>query len=167
LGCCVLDNLQVFFYFKNHSFPTLVQFASLQSRELSSHQFSLNPSVSAHSKTFAFVVQISRKRFQEFCQQFKHCSMLYYCFNGLLGFLYSFFNNIFCKYMVGSFFFMYRLSFQENIMFGAFISATNLVSILVVFEVLNSLMLHSMKHLIILWKEFQKSFDNHNRKIVM
>jgi hypothetical protein len=57
---------------------------------------------------------------------------------------------------------MYKLPFQENIMFGALILATNPILILVIFHVLNSLMLHSMKHLIILWREFQKSFDNHN-----
>jgi hypothetical protein len=51
-------------------------------------------------------------------------------------------------------------------MFGALISA-NPVLVLAIFHVLNSLVLHSMHHLIILWREFQKSFDNHNQKIVV
>ncbi len=52
-------------------------------------------------------------------------------------------------------------------MFGALISATNPVLVLAVFQVLNSLLLHTMKHLIILWREFQKFFDNHNQKIYL
>ncbi len=52
-------------------------------------------------------------------------------------------------------------------MFGALISAINPVLVLAIFQVLNSFVLHIMKHLIILWREFQNSFDYHKRKIVM
>jgi hypothetical protein len=40
---------------------------------------------------------------------------------------------------------MYRLPFQESVMFGALISATDPVSVLAIFQVPNSLSLHNVK----------------------
>jgi hypothetical protein len=50
-----------------------------------------------------------------------------------------------CRYLGGLFFLMYRLPFQESVMFGALISATDPVSVLAIFQVPNSLSLHNVK----------------------
>jgi hypothetical protein len=163
LGCCVLDNQQVFFCSETILFQLWCDLHLCilgNFYRINSHW---NPSVSGHSKTFAFAVQISRKKFQEFYQQLEHYSLLLLQWPPWVSLLISG-GNIFCRYLGGLFFLMYRLPFLESILFGALISATDPVSVLAVFQVLNSLALYSMKHLIILRREFQKSFDNHNWK---
>jgi len=57
------------------------------------------------------------------------------CFTFLKLYLSSHFEFV-CRYLGGLFFLMYRLPFQESIMYGALISATDPVSVLAIFQVL-------------------------------
>jgi hypothetical protein len=88
LGCCVLDNQQVFFCSETILFQLWCDLHLCILGNFYCINSHWNPSVSGHSKTFAFAVWISRKKFQEFYQQLEHYRYAI-ASNGLLGFLYS------------------------------------------------------------------------------